>query len=92
MALVYARPDGSKAGGQFPHNPNGSVDDIAGVCDASGLVLGLMPHPERFVTAYQHPSWTRLAAGLSGSDGEGAGLILFRNAVLHVQEALGAGI
>ena len=92
VALVYARPDGSEAGGAFPHNPNGSVDDIAGVCDASGLVLGLMPHPERFVTAFQHPSWTRLAAGSGAPDREGAGLILFRNAVRHVQEALGAGI
>ncbi len=45
---------------QFPDNPNGSLDAIAGVCDPSGCVLGLMPHPERFVHSYQHPHWTRL--------------------------------
>ncbi|MHC4766273.1 MAG: phosphoribosylformylglycinamidine synthase subunit PurQ, partial [Planctomycetota bacterium] len=43
-------------------NPNGSVEDIAGICDASGLVLGLMPHPERFTRWTQHPRWTRLEA------------------------------
>jgi phosphoribosylformylglycinamidine synthase len=44
---------------QFPDNPNGSLDAIAGICDPSGRIFGLMPHPERFVTPYQHPSWTR---------------------------------
>jgi phosphoribosylformylglycinamidine synthase len=39
-------------------NPNGSEDSIAGVCNPTGTVLGLMPHPERFVTHYQHPNWT----------------------------------
>ena len=43
-------------------NPNGSVDDIAGVCDASGVVLGLMPHPENHVIARQYPGFTRGAA------------------------------
>src|SRR4051794_24721224 len=49
VALTYARADGSPAGGQFPDNPNGSTDDVAGVCDRTGLVFGLMPHPERHV-------------------------------------------
>ena len=40
-------------------NPNGSVDDIAGICDPSGRVLGLMPHPERFIEITHHPQWTR---------------------------------
>jgi phosphoribosylformylglycinamidine synthase len=43
----------------FPINPNGSVDDIAGLCDPTGRVMGLMPHPERFVDITQHPQWTR---------------------------------
>ena len=92
VALVYTKPDGSPARGEFPHNPNGSVDDIAGVCDESGLVLGLMPHPERFVSALQHPAWTRreTPGGLAG--GAGAGLKLFLNAVRHVQQAVGAGV
>ena len=61
-------------------NPNGSTDDIAGVCDSTGLVFGLMPHPERHVDPTQHPAWTRLAV----LPEEGQGLQIFRNAVLHV--------
>ncbi|MFM9962638.1 MAG: phosphoribosylformylglycinamidine synthase subunit PurQ [Planctomycetaceae bacterium] len=60
----------------FPINPNGSMANLAGLSDPSGRVLGLMPHPERFLFATQHPHWTRL-----GLRGEGAGLRLFRNAV-----------
>jgi phosphoribosylformylglycinamidine synthase len=69
-------------------NPNGSVDDIAGVCDASGLVLGLMPHPERHVDPLQHFAWTSRGALPT----EGDGLQIFRNAVRHVAESVGAGI
>lgn len=64
----------------YPDNPNGSVGNIAGLGDASGRVLGLMPHPERFLHATQHPQWTRL--GLSG---EGAGGRIFRNAVEYFE-------
>ena len=87
VALVYTRPDGSPAAANFPDNPNGSVDDIAGICDASGLVFGLMPHPERFVDALQHPAWTRL-----GALGNGHGLGVVENALRHVSGAVGAGI
>ena len=59
-----------------PHNPNGSAANIAGLGDPSGKVLGLMPHPERFLHATQHPRWTRL-----GLTGDGDGLQVFRNAV-----------
>jgi phosphoribosylformylglycinamidine synthase len=62
--------------GGFPVNPNGSQGDIAGICDASGRVMGLMPHPERHVLPTQHPRWTRL-----GLASEGDGLAIFRNAV-----------
>jgi len=87
VALVYVGADGSPASGNFPDNPNGSIDDIAGVCDASGLVFGLMPHPERFVDAIQHPAWTS-----RGKSGAGEGLAIFRNAVKHVAQAVGAGV
>ncbi|HEY8666082.1 MAG TPA: phosphoribosylformylglycinamidine synthase I [Tepidisphaeraceae bacterium] len=87
VALTYARPDGQPATGQFPDNPNGSIDDIAGICDATGLIFGLMPHPERFVTSLQHPAWTRNKP----LPDEGAGLQVFRNALAHVQAAVGAG-
>ena len=59
-----------------PCNPNGSLANIAGLSDETGRVLGLMPHPERFIHATQHPQWTR-----QGLKGEGAGMKLFRNAV-----------
>jgi phosphoribosylformylglycinamidine synthase I len=84
VALVYANPDGSAASGP-PDNPNGSTDAIAGVCDVSGLVFGLMPHPERHVDPTQHYAWTRK----SPLPAEGAGLAVFRNAVKHVTEAVG---
>jgi phosphoribosylformylglycinamidine (FGAM) synthase-like amidotransferase family enzyme len=53
-----------------------------GICDASGLVLGLMPHPERFLRWTQHPTWTRLAK--EEMTGDTLGLQMFKNAVLHV--------
>ena len=88
VVFVYVKADGTPAGGQFPQNPNGSIDDTAGVCDESGLVLGLMPHPERFVVRTQHPSWTRR----SDSSDEGEGLRVFRNAVRHVAESVAVTI
>lgn len=88
VALVYSKADGSPAVGQAPDNPNGSVDDIAGVCDASGLVFGLMPHPERYVDPLQHFAWTRNPS----LPKEGDGLQIFRNAVKHVGQAVGAGV
>lgn len=83
VVLRYVRPDGVPADGEFPFNPNGAVDDIAGICDPSGRVFGLMPHPEAYQDAVNHPHWTRL--GLSG---EGAGLQVFRNAVAYARENL----
>ncbi|MEZ6131975.1 MAG: phosphoribosylformylglycinamidine synthase subunit PurQ [Planctomycetaceae bacterium] len=59
-----------------PCNPNGSTANIAGLSDVTGRVLGLMPHPERYLFATQHPQWTRL-----GLKGDGQGLQLFRNAI-----------
>ena len=60
----------------YPDNPNGSARGAAGVCDATGRVFGLMPHPERFVDPLHHPRWTR-----EGLKPEGDGLRIFRNAV-----------
>ena len=58
VALRYVDADGHTGCG-YPANPNGSVDDVAGLCDPSGRILGLMPHPERFVDVTHHPQWTR---------------------------------
>jgi phosphoribosylformylglycinamidine synthase len=77
---VHPDVDALTAAGQvaltYRQNPNGSQRDIAGVCDASGVVLGLMPHPENHVLARQHPRATRGA-------GRGLALELFRNGVRH---------
>jgi len=62
-------------------NPNGSVGNVAGACDESGRVFGLMPHPERYIDPVQHPHWTRLGTRPS----EGDGLAVFRNAVQYVR-------
>jgi phosphoribosylformylglycinamidine synthase I len=74
IVLRYSSPEGRTVG--FPFNPNGSQGNVAGLCDATGRVLGLMPHPERHVLPTQHPRWTR-----DGLASEGDGLQLFRNAV-----------
>ena len=66
----------------FPMSPNGSMRNIAGVCDATGLVLGLMPHPEAFYSMWLHPEHTSM--DLDG-DWEGEGLQIFRNAVEYVR-------
>ncbi len=76
IALRYAK-NGFSAKGEFPYNPNGSLDDIAGICDESGRIFGLMPHPERFIDTYQHPLWTK------NLPKEGAGLQIFTNAVRY---------
>jgi phosphoribosylformylglycinamidine synthase subunit PurQ / glutaminase len=86
VALRYSMPDGRAAGEAFPENPNGSVDDIAGICDPSGRVLGLMPHPEAFVDGTNHPRWYREELAE-----EGAGLQVFRSAVAYACETLLAG-
>jgi phosphoribosylformylglycinamidine synthase len=75
VALRYVNERGGVASG-FPENPNGSQGNVAGVCDYTGRVLGLMPHPERHILPTQHPRWTR-----EGLKSEGDGLQLFRNAV-----------
>jgi phosphoribosylformylglycinamidine synthase len=62
----------------YPHNPNGSAGAAAGVCDPTGRIFGLMPHPERFVESIHHPRWTRLCGGLPE---EGQGLTIFQGAV-----------
>ncbi len=78
IALAYIRPDGSPASGEYPANPNGSLLDIAGICNPAGNVLGLMPHPENHIHAWQHPRHTRGEQGNSG-------LALFKNGVNYAK-------
>jgi phosphoribosylformylglycinamidine synthase len=63
----------------FPQNPNGSQANIAGVCDPTGRVCGLMPHPERHFDPTHHPHWTRLKE----LPPEGHGAAVFRNGVRY---------
>jgi phosphoribosylformylglycinamidine synthase len=67
----------------YPANPNGAVDDIAGICDPTGRIFGLMPHPEAYVDRTNHPQWTR-----RDLPDEGEGLKIFRNAVAYAGEHL----
>ncbi|MBN1766720.1 MAG: phosphoribosylformylglycinamidine synthase I [Sedimentisphaerales bacterium] len=73
VAFRYVDRDGRF--GDYPVNPNGSIDHIAGLCDATGRVMGLMPHPERFIHKTHHPRWTR--EPIEDPDG----LTIFQNAV-----------
>lgn len=74
IAARYCNAEGASA--PYPANPNGSVDDIAAVCDPSGRIFGLMPHPEAYVHRTHHPRWTR-----ESLPEEGMGVQIFRNAV-----------
>ena len=90
VVFRYTDPDGSPAGGTFPWNPNGALNDIAGICDPTGRVFGMMPHPERHLHFTDHPEWT-LAAARCRRDGrplpvEGEGMAIFRNAVTYFTE------
>ena len=75
VVLYYTDEQGSREAG-YPCNPNGSVGNIAGICDASGRVFALMPHPERHIRGTQHPQWTR-----QGAKKYGDGFQIFLNAV-----------
>jgi phosphoribosylformylglycinamidine synthase subunit PurQ / glutaminase len=80
IALVYVHTDNKPANGEYPINPNGSVLDIAGICNPVGNVLGLMPHPENHIHSWQHPQWTR---GVEHN----SGLAIFKNGVKYAEEA-----
>ena len=75
----YLGPDGSPTQ-EWPFNPNGSPDAVAGICDPSGRLFGLMPHPDAYLYPFHHPQWTRRKL-----DGplpvEGDGMKIFRNGV-----------
>jgi len=79
IAARYVDADG-KPTETWPHNPNGSPHGIAGICDPSGRLFGLMPHPDAYLYPFHHPRWTHRHAG-EASGREGAGLAIFRNGV-----------
>jgi len=77
IAFKYVDKDGRE--GDYPVNPNGSIDSIAGLTDTTGRVLGLMPHPERFIRPTQHPQWSRL------KNVDNDGMTIFNNAVKYIK-------
>ena len=79
IVAQYTNPAGELGAG-YPHNPNGSLRDIAGICDATGRIFALMPHPERFLRWTQHPRWTREEPRDTGE-----GLRIFQNAIEWVK-------
>jgi phosphoribosylformylglycinamidine synthase len=79
IVFQYVDTEGKSAG--YPHNPNGSVNNIAAICDKTGRVFGMMPHPEAFLHRTNHPGWTR-----EELPEEGAGIAIFRNAVEYVKK------
>ena len=80
MPVRYCDPATGEPTEAYPENPNGSPGGAAGLCDPSGRLFGLMPHPEAFVHRTHHPKWTRL----DDLPEEGAGVALFRNAVEYL--------
>ncbi len=81
IVFVYVKPDGSPAMGEYPHNPNGSMLDIAGICNEYGNVMGLMPHPERAIYAWQLPEKI--------GDGYADGFSIFKEMINYVKERVG---
>lgn len=85
IVFRYTNPDGSAANGLFPSNPNGAMDDIAAICDESGRIMGMMPHPERFNSFYNEYDWPekkeKLLRNNQQIDTTGEGLIIFKNGI-----------
>ena len=96
VVMQYAGDDGEPAGGRWPVNPNGSFSDIAGICDPTGRIFGLMPHPEAFHDMTNHPDWTRKKESLSREgkgieSWEGDGIRIFRNGVEFIRSEIEQG-
>ncbi len=93
VVFQYADEKGERACGRRQYNPNGSLEDIAGICDPTGHILGLMPHPEAFNHYTNHPRWTRESEKLLRKKGEiesliGDGIKIFKNGVDYIRETL----
>jgi phosphoribosylformylglycinamidine synthase len=87
VAMRYVHPETANVAEELPHNPNGSVNGIAGICDLTGRVFGLMPHPEAYLSPYNHPHWIRQK--INGVLPEaGLGRKIFENAVQFAEKEL----
>lgn len=85
MFMRYCDEAGNLAQGNYPTNPNGSLLDCAGLCDPSGQVWGMMPHPEAYLSMYNRPDWAYLKRQGLLSEEEGQGLAFFKMWVAKVQ-------
>jgi phosphoribosylformylglycinamidine synthase I len=85
IAFRYIDENGQFPGGEFPANPNGAIYDVAAICDPTGRIMGIMPHPERNLFFYNQDNWPQIAENLrrEGKElpKEGEGMQMFRNAV-----------
>jgi len=82
IVFRYVNEEGGEAG--YPWNPNGSISNIAGICNPEGNVLGMMPHPERAFYSWQHPKWNNGGGGENG-DREGDGRAIFESIVSYIE-------
>lgn len=89
VVFRYATPEGTPTC-SYPENPNGSHDAIAGMCDSTGRILGMMAHPEAAVRMINHPRWTRINEEAKRHNSmmpiQGDGLKIFQNAVNHIKD------
>lgn len=83
IALQYSDPGGNRPVMEYPLNPNGAVSAVAAISDETGRLFGMMPHPEAYLYAVNHPRWTREKV-----PEEGMGLAIFRNAVEYIRKNL----
>jgi phosphoribosylformylglycinamidine synthase len=81
----YTNASTGEATQEFPHNPNGSLNAIAGLCDPTGRIFGLMPHPEAYLYPENHPQWDLQKLRGTLPD-RGLGLSFFRNAIDHLRK------
>ena len=86
IVFQYCDEQGKLSG--YPYNPNGSTDNVAGICDKTGRVLGLMPHPERHVSVIQHPNWTARKYKVGINKQSGDGLQIIKNGVEYARRTL----
>ncbi len=92
VVMQYADRDGAPANGRWPENPNGSLKDIAGICDPTGRIFGLMPHPEAYNHFTNHPDWTRRydmfkRKNIKEIKRMGEGVNIFKNAVDYIKSS-----
>jgi len=86
IVFRYVDDEGKEAG--YPWNPNGSISNIAGICNPGGNVLGMMPHPERAFHSWQHPEWQHAGGGIDGTEGSerGDGRAIFESIVDYISK------